>query len=115
MKKFLIFLFILFFFSGCATVPGPNLSSKATLVHPNSSTKGEVLAYLGPPVQVFTREDGKEEWYYYYRVKNFWENFPLIREVKGKDYTEILKIVYEGDIVIEVNYYTVENPEKLRR
>ncbi len=105
----------IFLIYGCATKPGPNLSSKAALINPNYSTKNEVLLYLGPPVQAFMRQDGKEEWYYYYRVQNFWENFPIIRDHKGEDYTEILKIVFDAEKVVEVTYYTVENPAKTRR
>jgi len=115
MKYFLLIFVLTLLISSCATKPGPNLPSKATLIQPNVSYKNEVLMYFGPPVQAFMRQDGKEEWYYYYRVKNFWENFPIIRDYKGEDYTEILKIVFEGDKVIEVTYYTVENPAKQRR
>lgn len=99
----------------CATPPGPNLTSKALLIYPQTSTKGEVLLILGPPVQIFLLPDGKEEWYYYYRVRNFWENIPYVRGEKGLDYTEVLKITFEGEKVFEVVYYTVEHPAKKRR
>lgn len=100
--------------TACATKPGPNLASKASLI-PKGSTKMEVLSLLGPPVQAFLIHDGKEEWYYYYRVKNFWENFPVIRVYKGEDYTEVLKIVFQGDYTQEIHYYTVKNPFKKNR
>jgi len=112
-KRCLIWLFLFFLFS-CSTTPGPNLASKATLIKKDLSTKGEVLSYLGPPVQAFLTPDGKEEWYYYYRVRNFWEKVPVVKEYKGEDYTEVLKIVFAGDKVIDVIYYTLVNPQKQR-
>ncbi len=114
MKKIniLLWFFLLFFFSSCSTTPGPNLASKASLIHKNLSTKAEVLSYLGPPVQAFLTPDGKEEWYYYYRVKNFWERLPVVNKYKGEDYTEVLKIVFVEDKVVDVIYYTLVNPLK---
>jgi len=100
------------FIYGCAVKPGPNLASKASLIHPQQTTKAEVLQFLGPPVQIFTFPDGKEEWYYYYRVRNFWEKVPVVRNYKGEDYTEVLKIVIKGEKVIDCIYYTVSSPKK---
>jgi outer membrane protein assembly factor BamE (lipoprotein component of BamABCDE complex) len=97
---------------GCATKPGPNLASKASLIKPNQTNKMEVTQFLGPPVQIFVFPDGREEWYYYYRVKNFWEDIPLANRYKGEDYTEILKIVIYKDQVVDCYYYTVEKPKK---
>jgi len=110
--KNLLFFGFLFFIFGCATKPGPNLASKAALIHPKQTTKAEVLQFLGPPVQIFTFPDGKEEWYYYYRVRNFWEKVPLVKNYKGQDYTEVLKIVIKGEEVIDCVYYTVSAPNK---
>lgn len=111
----LLLIFVLFFTYSCATPPGPNLPSKALLIHPQTSTKSDVLGILGPPVQIFLLPDGREEWYYYYRVRNFWENVPYIRAEKGLDFTEVLKITFEGERVSEVIYYTIENPARKRR
>lgn len=117
MEKIRLFLcfFLLIFICSCSTTPGPNLASKASLIHKNISTKAEVLSYLGPPVQAFLTPDGKEEWYYYYRVRNFWERLPVVSNYKGEDYTEVLKIVFEEDKVVDVVYYTVVNPLKEKR
>lgn len=115
MKKFTILILFILFLLGCSTRPGPNLASKASLIHPNISNKQEVLMYLGPPVQAFLTPDGKEEWYYYYRVRNFWENFVIVKDYKGEDYTEVLKIVFDNEKVIDVIYYTIPNPAKQRR
>lgn len=115
MKKFTILLLLTLYLLACSTKPGPNLSSKAALIQPNLSNKQEVLMYLGPPVQAFLTPDGKEEWYYYYRVRNFWENFLILKDYKGEDYTEILKILFENEKVVDVVYYTVTNPSKQRR
>ena len=112
LRKLLLLVELIFFIYGCAVKPGPNLASKASLIHPQKTTKTEVLQFLGPPVQIFTFPDGKEEWYYYYRVKNFWERVPIIKKYKGEDYTEVLKIVIKGEKVIDCIYYTVTPPKK---
>ncbi len=62
-------------------------------------------------MQSFLTQDGKEEWYYYYRVKNFWESIPVAKKIKGLDYTEVLKVVFQGEVVEEVHYYTVWPPK----
>jgi len=111
MKNKLIII-VIFFIFGCAVKPGPNLASKAALIHSNETTKVEVLQFLGPPVQIFSFPDGKEEWYYYYRVKNFWQSIPVIKTYKGEDYTEVLKVVIKDEKVIECAYYTVMLPKK---
>lgn len=119
MKRRGIFLWLFFLIScsliSCSTTPGPNLASKASLIQKKVSTKAEVLSYLGPPVQAFITPDGKEEWYYYYRVRNFWEKIPVVNIYKGEDYTEILKIVFLEDRVVDVIYYTLVNPSKQER
>ena len=105
-KRFLTFLITLFLIS-CAPKPGPNLASKASFIHPGTTTKEEVLRFLGPPVQVFVFPDKKEEWYYYYRIRNTWAKIPVLKEVKGEDYTQVLKVVIKDDKVVDVKYYTV--------
>lgn len=97
---------------GCASKPGPNLASKAVLIYPQKSSKLEVTQILGPPVQIFVFPDGKEEWYYYYRITNFWEEIPIVKRYKGEDYTEVLKVVIANDKVIDCIYYTIPNPKK---
>uniref|UniRef100_A0A7V5XH92 Lipoprotein SmpA/OmlA domain-containing protein n=1 Tax=Thermodesulfobacterium geofontis TaxID=1295609 RepID=A0A7V5XH92_9BACT len=112
LKKLIFYVGFTLFVCGCATKPGPNLASKAALIRPQQTTKAEVLHFLGPPVQIFTFPDGKEEWYYYYRVRNFWENVPVVKNYKGEDYTEVLKITIKGEEIIDCTYYTVSSPKK---
>ncbi len=112
MKNKLILIMIFFLIFGCAVKPGPNLASKAALIHSNETVKAEVLQFLGPPVQIFSFPDGKEEWYYYYRVKNFWEDVPIVKAYKGEDYTEVLKIIIKDEKVIDCFYYTVKLRKK---
>jgi outer membrane protein assembly factor BamE (lipoprotein component of BamABCDE complex) len=112
LKKLIFCISFVIIIYGCATKPGPNLASKAALIHPKQTTKAEVLQFLGPPVQIFTFPDGKEEWYYYYRVRNFWEKVPVVKEYKGEDYTEVLKITIKGEEVIDCTYYTITSPKK---
>lgn len=105
-------MFLTFIMFGCASKPGPNLASKAVLVYPQKSSKLEITQIFGPPVQIFVFPDGKEEWYYYYRVTNFWEGIPIVKKYRGEDYTEVLKIVIINDKVVDCIYYTIPNPKK---
>ncbi len=106
-KKSLFLFLIIFSLISCAPKPGPNLASKASFIHPGVTTKEEVLRFLGPPVQVFVFPDKKEEWYYYYRIRNTWAKIPVAKEIKGEDYTQVLKLVIKDDKVVDVKYYTV--------
>ncbi len=109
-KIFVLIVFVLIL-QACASKPGPNLASKASLIHPQITTKAEVLQFLGPPAKILTFPDGKEEWYYYYRVKNFWAKIPGLENYRGGNYTEVLKIVIKGEKVIDCVYYTVSPPK----
>lgn len=114
MKKqyILIFLFsVLISLKACSIKPGPNLASKASLIHPAVTTKTEVLQILGPPLQYFFQADGTEEWYYYYLVMSPTKKVPLVKRYLGEEYTEVLKIVFKENIVLNCTYYTIQ-PKK---
>ncbi|MCS7279007.1 MAG: outer membrane protein assembly factor BamE [Thermodesulfobacteriaceae bacterium] len=109
-KYFGIFLviFFLIILKACSVKPGPNLASKASLIHPNFTTKIEVLQILGPPFQAFSKFDGTEEWYYYYLVRSPTKKVPLVKRYLGEEYTEVLKIVFKENLVLNCTYYTIQ-------
>ncbi len=113
--KSILILFFLFSslmsFKACSVKPGPNLASKASLIHPTITNKAEVLQILGTPLQYFFKPDGTEEWYYYYLVRSPTKKLPLVKRYLGEEYTEVLKIIFKENIVLNCTYYTVQ-PKK---
>lgn len=113
-ERVFIFLFLFFYFiilKACSVKPGPNLASKASLIHPTVTTKIEVLQILGPPAQYFLKPDGTEEWYYYYLLRSPTKKVPLVRRYLGEEYTEVLKIIFKENMVLNCSYYTI-SPKK---
>lgn len=81
--------------TGCAaTSPTKHLSSDVCLVMPESTTKAEVLSFLGDPDQKTTSHDGDEVWVYYKEDKDIIRKIPLIGEQLGTHSYEIVTISF---------------------
>lgn len=106
LKKFprqygqLLVLSISMFLAGCATTtPVKHLSSDVCLVMPESTTKIEVLSFLGEPDEKFTTPEHDETWVYLKKNENIARKLPIIGEKYGlKDY-ETVTITFTGDKV----------------
>lgn len=86
--------------TGCAaTAQTKHLSSDVCLVMPESTTKAEVLSFLGDPDQKKTSPDGDETWYYHKENKDFIRTVPLIGEKLGTLNYETVAISFMGNKV----------------
>ncbi len=111
MKKGFSLLFIVFVIAGlisCTGAPERNLASDAVLCHKGVTTKEKAQALLGPPDQVVHRSAQLEDWYYYQTQKSTLHKLPLIGPRLIHPETEILRLTFKGDTLIDCIYYVVE-------
>jgi len=85
--------------AGCATTTVKHLSSDVCLVMPESTTKPEVLSFLGEPAKKVTTPEGEETWVYYKEDKDTLRKLPLIGERLGTDNFETVTITFVGNKV----------------
>lgn len=86
--------------AGCAaTPPVKHLSSDVCLVMPESTTKSEVLSFLGEPDKKATSQDGVETWVYYKEDQDTLRKIPLIGEKFGTLNFETVTISFIGNKV----------------
>ena len=98
-SHFLILLALLFVLSGCYNKSIRHLASDASLVKVGSSTRNDVLTYLGEPDKQRILEDGREEWIYVEEKPSDLQRAPLVGGFfSGNGYDKIL-VILENDIV----------------
>lgn len=85
---------------GCATTSTvKHLSSDVCLVMPESTTKSEVISFLGEPDKKATSQDGAEVWLYFKEDKDALRKLPLIGERIGTLNFETVTITFIGNKV----------------
>ncbi|NTV13628.1 MAG: hypothetical protein HGA96_06835 [Desulfobulbaceae bacterium] len=95
-----VMFFLGLWLAGCATTtPMKHLSSDVCLVMPESTTKAEVLSFLGEPDQKSNFQEGDELWIYYKKDQDFIHKMPLIGEQFGTLNYETVTISFIGNKV----------------
>lgn len=97
---------------GCATTsPIRHLSSDVCLVLPESTTKTEVVAFLGEPDQKVTSDGSTETWIYYKKNENLVRKLPLVGEKFGTLNYEMVTVSFAGNLVRTCIYRQLEPSE----
>lgn len=97
--RYTFLLFAVLWIGGCAASrPVRHLSSDACLVLPESTTKTEVLAFMGEPDHKATT-DASETWFYYKKNEDLIRKLPLIGEKFGSLNYEIVTVEFAGELV----------------
>jgi hypothetical protein len=95
---------------GCATTTAPirHLSSDVCLVLPESTTKTEVLAFLGEPDQKTVTDGSTETWIYYKKNEDLIRKLPLVGEKFGSLNYERVTVSFVGNLVRTCVYRQLE-------
>lgn len=97
---YIAILTIALFLGGCATAtPVRHLSSDVCLVLPESTTKSEVLEFLGEPDKKTTADGSAETWIYYKKNEDLVRKLPVVGERFGSLNYEIVTVTFVGDLV----------------
>jgi len=112
-NKFL-FILSLFLLCGCATSqPVRHLSSDVCLVMPDSTTKTEVLSFLGEPDRRESQPNGDETWFYYKKNESFLRKLPILGQELGSSNFETVTVSFVGEQVRTCVYRQLE-PEEFK-
>ena len=78
--RFLSCLLVLFFLSGCADKPVRHLASDASLVIVGTSTRNDVLTFLGDPDEQQIDSPSVERWVYFEENQSCYAENALFRD-----------------------------------
>ena len=96
---------------GCAGKQVRHLASDVSMVTPGTTTKQEVLNYLGQPDAEYKTDNGETLWVYYEEREDLLRKTPYIGDMIGKESYEIVKVVFNGDNVEKIAYSTMKEDE----
>ena len=101
------------FLAGCASFSSPvrHLSSDACLVMPESTTRQEVISFLGEPDQKIATAGNSETWLYLKVNKSFSRSLPLLGERVGTENYETVTITFDADLVKACLYREFDQKE----
>lgn len=112
LRVMLVIISIGIWLTGCAaTAPMKHLSSDVCLVMPESTTKTEVLSFLGEPDQKTSSPGGDETWIYFKEHKDLIRKMPLIGEQFGTLNYETVAISFIGSKVRTCTYRQLDPTE----
>ncbi len=94
-------LLFFLFSAGCSGISAPvrHLSSDVCLVMPESTTRQEVISFLGEPDQKITNAEKSEVWLYLKVNKSFSKKLPLVGTKLGEQNYETVTVTFDGDLV----------------
>jgi hypothetical protein len=97
--------------AGCGGKQIRHLASDACMVTPGTTTKQEVMNYLGQPDVEYETADGKILWVYYEEREDLLRKTPYIGKEIGEETYEIVKVAFKGDKVENIGYQTMKEDE----
>ena len=89
----------LFLLVGCSSKPVRHLASDAALIEPGTSTRQDVVRYLGQPDRRRSVSPGVEEYVYYNEQKGFLAGLPLVGRLADPESYEMILVTLDGDTV----------------
>jgi hypothetical protein len=104
-------LALLLFTSGCYNTPVRHLASDAVLINAGSSSRNDVLTYLGEPDRQRRLPDDSEEWVYSEETRSDLQRIPLLGGVANGKGREKIIIVLKNDIVQSCQFREFGNNE----
>lgn len=110
--KYISVLAVGLWLGGCVTTtPVRHLSSDVCLVLPESTTKTEVLSFLGEPDRKIVTDGLAETWVYYKKNEDLVRKLPLVGEKFGSLNYEMVTVSFAGDLVRTCVYRQLEPNE----
>ena len=94
-------LLFFLFSAGCSGISAPvrHLSSDVCLVMPESTTRQEVISFLGEPDQKITNAEKSEVWLYLKVNQSYSKKLPLLGAKLGDQNYETVTVTFDGDLV----------------
>ncbi|MCI5222101.1 MAG: hypothetical protein D3924_05375 [Candidatus Electrothrix sp. AR4] len=113
MRRMIICMLASFFLlAGCSSKPIRYLASDAALIKVGTSTRQDVLRYLGQPNSRRTLSPGIEEYVYYQARKGTFGRMPLVGDLIDPDSYEMILVTLDGDLVINCEFLIRKEGDK---
>jgi len=111
LRRLVTFLVVLLLLVSCSNKPVRHLASDASLIKPGTTTKDDVLTYLGDPDAQQMASETTERWIYYEETKTKMQNTPYIGNFfNAKGYSRIV-VTFDGDNVVDCTYSSHDSDE----
>lgn len=88
---------------GCARKSVRYLASDVSMVNPGTTTKQQVVTYMGQPDEEY-KAGGTLLWVYYESRKTLLRDTPYVGDKIGEETYEVVKVTFNGDIVQSVDF-----------
>ncbi len=111
LRKLSLFCLAAFVLAGCVNNPVRHLASDAALITPGTSTKSDVLTYLGDPDERQEKAAGPERWLYYEEERSAAQRTFYIGKWFGPKSVSRVIITFDGDTVADIQYNATESGE----
>jgi len=96
---------------GCAKKEVKHLASDVCMVTPGTSTKQEVLNFLGQPDAEYELAGGGSLWVYHEATRPLLRDTPYIGKKISEETYEVVKVTFTGENVQNIDYRTMSEEE----
>lgn len=102
--RLILFALLLTSLTGCYNKQVRHLASDVVLIQTGTSTREDVIMYLGEPDDIQVAEAGVERWMYFDSRKNLQEGLPWIGKYFGEAETTQVAITIKNNIVVDSQF-----------
>ena len=110
-SKLSIFLATLLLLVSCADRPIRHLASDASLIKPGTTTREDVLTYLGDPDAQQMASENTERWIYYEELQSTMRRTPYFGGFFNASGFSRIVVTFEGDTVVDCTYSSHDSDE----
>ncbi len=110
-KKLFLFCLAALLLSSCVHEPVRHLASDSSLISPGTSTKTDVLTYLGDPDERQENGSGAERWFYYEEQLSAVQRTFYVGRWFGPQSVSRIIVTFDGETVSDIQYNASESGE----
>lgn len=103
-SRLIIFTFLLLSLTGCYNKPVRHLASDVVLIQTGTSTREDVIMYLGEPDDIQVAEPGVERWVYSDTRRNIQEGLPWVGKYFGEAERTTVAVTIKNNVVVDSRF-----------
>lgn len=109
--RLILCLFLLSATAGCYNTPVRHLSSDVALIDVGTSSRSDVLVYLGEPDDQVIQGDGVERWLYNDTRKTFIEGAPVVGKYLGTPEEIQVIVTLQNNVVQDCTFTSADKDD----
>lgn len=102
--RLILFALLLTSLSGCYNKPVRHLASDIVLIQTGTSTREDVIMYLGEPDDIEVVEPGVERWVYSDSRRNLQEGLPWVGKYFGEAEQTNVAVIIKNNVVVDSSF-----------